>query len=119
MLLSNDRIMKIFKIIWCQKKGDSFFDLIFVNRIKVFHHFITERLMSSPSPSASKSFLFIKKMNINELIQFARSFIFAFINIDNFENELTSHTSQSLSSLSIHTLQKNASRTQLQIEASS
>ena len=31
-------------------------------------------------------------MNINELIQFIKLFILVFININNFENELTSHT---------------------------
>ena len=51
-----------------------------------------------------ESFLFIKKMNVNELIQFVKLFIFAFININNFENELISHTFQSLSFLSIHIL---------------
>ena len=48
-------------------------------------------------------------MNINELIQFVKSFILAFININNSENELISHTSLS----STHTLQKNISLTQL------
>ena len=47
--------------------------------------------MSSLSPF--KSFLFIKEMNVNELIQLIRLFISIFMNIDNFENELTSHTS--------------------------
>ena len=58
-----------------------------------------------PSPSPFKSFLFIKEINVNELIQSAKLFNSIFINIDNFENELVSHTSQSLTSLSsIHTL---------------
>ena len=74
--------------------------------------------MSSSSSFIFESFLFIKEMNVNELIQFVRLFIFVFINIDNFKNELISHTSQSLSFSSIHILQKNASRTQLQIETS-
>ena len=52
-------------------------------------------------------------MNVNELIQFVKSFISIFIN-NNSENELTSHISRSLTFLSsIHTLQKNVSLTQL------
>ena len=90
ILLSNDRIMKVFKVIWCQKKNGSFFDFIFINRVKAFHHFTIEKLMSSSS--SFKSFLFIKEMNVNELIQSIRLFISIFMNIDNFENELTSHT---------------------------
>ena len=95
-----------------------FIDFIFVNRLKVSHHFTIKR-------SLSKSFLFMKKMNVNELIQFARLFASIFININNSENKLISHTSQSstpLSSLSFsstYILQKNISRTQLQIKASS
>ena len=55
----------------------------------------------------------MKKMNVNELIQFVKPFILIFIN-DNFENKLISHTSQSLtSSSSTHTLQDNASSTLL------
>ena len=75
------------------KEGRFFFDLIFINRIKASHHFIIKRLMLSSSPFVSKSFLFIKKMNVNEFIQFIKSFIFVFMNIDNFENKLTSHIS--------------------------
>ena len=41
------------------------------------------------SSSFFKSFLFIKKMNMNELIQFVKLFILIFINTNNFENELT------------------------------
>ena len=67
-----------------------FIDLIFINRLKAFHHFTIKELTSSFSPF--KSFLFIKEININELIQFARLFISIFIN-NNFENELISHTS--------------------------
>ena len=33
----------------------------------------------------------MKKMNVNELIQFVKSFILIFINTNNFKNELTSH----------------------------
>ena len=58
-------------------------------------------------------------MNVNEFIQFVRSLILVFINIDNSENELISHTSQSSSFSSTHILQKNVLRTQLQIKASS
>ena len=43
------------------------------------------------SLSSSESFLFVKKMNVNELIQSIRLFISVFINIDNSKNELTSH----------------------------
>ena len=43
--------------------------------------------------SSFETFLFIKKINVNELIQFIKSFIFVFININNFENELILHTS--------------------------
>ena len=75
--------------------------------------------MSSFSSFIFESFLFIKEMNVNELIQFAKLFILVFINTNNFENELISHTFQSLSFSSIHILQKNISRTQLQIEAPS
>ena len=57
-------------------------------------------------------------MNVNELIQFVTSFISIFMNINNFENVFTSHISQSLTFLSIHILQKNASLAQLQIETS-
>ena len=49
---------------------------------------------------------------MNELIQFVKLIklpTLVFINIDNFENELTSSTSL----LSTHTLQKDASSTQL------
>ena len=133
MLLSNDRIMKAFKVIWCQKKRDALSDLVLFNRVKVFHYFIdfifVNRLKVSHhftiKRSLSKSFLFMKKMNVNELIQFARLFASIFININNSENKLISHTSQSstpLSSLSFsstYILQKNISRTQLQIKASS
>ena len=84
--------------------------------MKAFHHFIIKRLIFSSSSFAFKSFLFIKKINVNELIQFVRLFILALINIDNFENELTLYTFQSLLSSSIYILQKDASRAQLQIE---
>ena len=118
MLLPNDRIMKAFKVIWCQKKDGFSFDLIFVNRVRTSHHFTIKKLMFSPSPF--ESFLFIKEMNVNELIQSTRSFISVFINIDNSENELVSHTSQSSTPSSpTHTLQKNTSSTQLQIETPS
>ena len=80
--------------------------------MRASHHFTIEKL--TPSPSPFESFLFIKKMNVNELIQFARSFISIFINTSS-ENELISYTSLS----STHTLQKNASSTQLQIETPS
>ena len=66
MLLSNDRIMKTFKVIWCQKKDGPSFNFIFINRVKTSHHSTVKKLMSSPSPS--ESFLFIKKMNVNEFI---------------------------------------------------
>ena len=72
------------------------------------------------TPSSFKSFLFIKEIDVNELIQFVKSFISIFMNIDSFENELTSHTSQSSTFLSpTHTLQENTPLTQLQIETSS
>ena len=51
-------------------------------------------------------------MNVNELIQSARLFVSIFININNSENELISHTFSS----STHTLQEDALLTQLQIE---
>ena len=115
MLLSNDRIIKTFKVIWCQKKNDSSFDFILVNRIRALHHFTIKKLISSPSPY--KSFLFIKEINVNEFIQSIRSFNSILMNINNFENELTSYTFQSSMSLSpTHTLRKNVSSTQLQIE---
>ena len=66
----------------------------------------------------------MKKMNMNELIQFVKSFTLIFMNTNNFKNELTSHIFQSLTFLSsssfssIYILQKNASRAQLQIETS-
>ena len=110
--------MEVFKVIWCQEKGGPFFDFIFINRVKVSHHFTVGRLMSSPSSFASGSFLFMKEMNMDELIQFVRSFILVLMDIDNSENELISHTSQSSSFSSTHTLQEDAPRTQLQIEAS-
>ena len=72
------------------KKNDSFFDFIFINRLKFFHYFIIKKLTLSSSPF--KSFLFIKEINVNELIQFVKSFILIFINTNNSENELTSHT---------------------------
>ena len=86
-----------------KKKGSSS-NLIFVNHIKTFHHFTIERLISSPSSFAFESFLFIKKINVNEFIQFVKSLTLALINIDNFKNKLISHTSQSSSFSSIHIL---------------
>ena len=74
----------------------------------ISHHFIIEKMTFS----FFESFLFIKEMNMNELIQFVKSFISILININNFKNELTSHTSQSLTSLSFlstYILQKDAS----------
>ena len=91
MLLSNDRIMKVFKVIWCQKKSDALSDLVFANHVKTFHHFTIKKLLSSSSPF--ESFLFIKEINVNELIQFAKSFTLAFMNINNSENELILHIS--------------------------
>ena len=74
--------------------------------------------MPLSSFSSFKLFLFIKEMNVNELIQFAKLFISIFIN-NNSENKLISHTFQSLTSLSsIHILQNDISLTQLQIETS-
>ena len=58
--------MKVFKVIWCQKKGDALSNSVFINHIKTFYHFTVEKLLSSPSPF--KLFLFMKKMNVNELI---------------------------------------------------
>ena len=72
--------------------------------------------MSSPSSFVFELFLFIKEMNVNELIQFVKSFTLIFINIDNFENKLISHIFQLSSFLLIYILQKNTSRAQLQIE---
>ena len=46
--------------------------------------------MSLSSPF--ELFLFIKKINMNELIQSIKSFNLIFINIDDFENKLISHT---------------------------
>ena len=59
--------------------------------MKTFHYFIIEKLTFSSS--SFELFLFIKKMNVNELIQFVKSFILIFININSFENELISHIS--------------------------
>ena len=59
-------------------------------KYSISYYFIIEKITSSFS--FFESFLFIKKMNVNELIQFVKLFIFVFININNFENELISHT---------------------------
>ena len=120
ILLSNDRIIKSFKVIWYQKKNDVFFDFVFINHIKAPQHSTSYYFtIKKITPSPFKSFLFIKKMNINELIQFAKSFISIFIN-DNSENELISYTSQSLtSSSSTYILQNDTLSTLLQIETSS
>ena len=95
ILLSNDRIIKSFKVIWCQKKNDAFFDFVIVNRVKtlkhsISHHFIIKKITSSPS--FFESFLFIKDINVNEFIQFVKSLTLALININNFKNKLTLYT---------------------------
>ena len=59
------------------------------SQYSISHHFTIKKITSS----FFELFLFIKEMNINEFIQFAKSFILIFINIDNFENELTLHIS--------------------------
>ena len=73
------------------KEGRLFFDFIFINRVRAFHHFTIKRLILSFSSFVFKSFLFIKKMDVNEFIQFVKSCIFVFMNIDNSENELVSY----------------------------
>ena len=48
--------------------------------------------MFSPSFFVFESFLFVKEMDVNEFIQFVKSFTLTFMNIDNSENELTLYT---------------------------